>query len=417
MEKKVKALLDTITFLVFIFFDFVDVVLCVAYELLDELFEAKPFPCYCGKKLETKELSETLFWRKNVFREMGFLSFGRKTCEAVKKRDDGNRGEVVNRWSDCGCDSCVSWMKKSNQTLHVVVKEFPQVNSEDGPREEATTENVIFLHGFLSSSSYWTRSVFKYLSEPLNHQIYRYFAVDLLGFGKSPKPNDCLYTLNDHVEMIHRSVISAYELSSFHLVAHSMGCNIALALAAKYPKFVKSVTLVAPPYFSDSNDETSSSMALNTVARKTLWPPLAFGKSVMTWYEHVGRFFCFLICKNHTTWERIFKLFTQTRELNFMVVDLTRHTHHSAWHSMHNVICGGSKFMDDYVGILINAKVKVWVIHGDQDLTVPLDCSNNLKMKFPQLKLIIVQNVDHGTVIFHRKRDFVKSLQHIWATS
>lgn len=126
MEKKVKALLDTITFLVFIFFDFVDVVLCVAYELLDKLFEAKPFPCYCGKKLETKELSETLFWRKNVFREMGFLSFGRKTCEAVKKRDDGNRGEVVNRWSDCGCDSCVSWMKKSNQTLHVVVKEFPQ---------------------------------------------------------------------------------------------------------------------------------------------------------------------------------------------------------------------------------------------------------------------------------------------------
>ncbi|MBA0844805.1 hypothetical protein Goarm_022599 [Gossypium armourianum] len=313
MEKKVKALLDTITFLVFLFFDFVDVVLCVAYELLDELFEAKPFPCYCGKKLETKELSETLFWRKNVFREMGFLSFGRKTCEAVKKRDDGNRGEVVHRWSDCGCDSCVSWMKKSNQKLHVVVKEFPQVNSEDGPREEATTENVIFLHGFLSSSSYWTRSVFKYLSEPLNHQIYRYFAVDLLGFGKSPKPNDCLYTLNDHVEMIHKSVISAYELSSFHLVAHSMGCNIALALAAKYPKFVKSVTLVAPPYFSDSNDETSSSMALNTVARKTLWPPLAFGKSVMTWYEHVGRFFCFLICKNHTTWERIFKLFTQTR--------------------------------------------------------------------------------------------------------
>ncbi|KAA3486501.1 lipase 1-like [Gossypium australe] len=417
MEKNVKALLDTITFLVFLFFDFVDVVLCVAYKLLDELFEAKPFPCYCGEKLETKELSETLFRRKNVFRKMGFLSFGRKTCEAVKKRDDGNRGELVNRWSDCGCDSCVSWMKKSNQKLHVVVKEFPQGNSEDGPREEATTENVIFLHGFLSSSSYWTQSVFKYLSEPLNHQIYRYFAVDLLGFGKSPKPNDCLYTLNDHVEMIHKSVISAYELSSFHLVAHSMGCNIALALAAKYPKFVKSVTLVAPPYFSDSNDETSSSMALNTVARKTLWPPLAFGKSVMSWYEHVGRFFCFLICKNHTTWERIFKLFTQTRELNFMVVDLTRHTHHSAWHSMHNVICGGSKFMDDYVGILINAKVKVWVIHGDQDLTVPLDCSNNLKMKFPQLKHIIVQNVGHGTVIFHRKRDFVKNLQNIWVTS
>ncbi|KAL4326380.1 hypothetical protein GQ457_11G014760 [Hibiscus cannabinus] len=411
MKRKV---LDIFTFLVFLFFDFVDVVLCVTYQLLDQFLEAKPFPCYCGNKEEMKELSETLVGRENVFREMGFLRFAGKLLEFGKKKEKGGviNGGLGNRWSDCGCDSCVSWIKESNQRLHVVVTEFPQ----DEPRRE-TSENVIFLHGFLSSSSFWTQIVFKHLSEPLKQQMYRLIAVDLLGFGKSPKPNESLYTLKDHVEMIEKSVIFPYELSSFHLVAHSMGCTIALALAAKYPMLVKSVTLVAPAYFSDAKDGTRSSMVLNKVARKTLWPPLAFGKSIMSWYEHLGRFSCFIICKNHTTWERIFMLFTKRREVSFIVKDLTKHTHHSAWHNMHNVICGGSKFMDDYVEILVNAKVKVRVIHGDQDSTTPLQGSTNLKIKFPRVELNIVQNADHSSVILHRKRDFAKTLQHIWAAS
>ncbi|XP_022719649.1 probable lysophospholipase BODYGUARD 4 [Durio zibethinus] len=204
---------------------------------------------------------------------------------------------------------------------------------------------MIFLHGFLSSSSFWTETVFKNLSGPVKDQYYRLFAVDLLGFGRSPKPSEFL--------------------NSFHLVAHSMGCIIAVALAAKYSKFLKSVTLVAPPYFPSARDGTSTSMVLNTLAGKTLWPPLAFSKSVMSLYEHVGRCVCFLFCRNHRTRERILKLLIQRRELNFMAVDLTRHTHHSAWHSMHNVIRGEAKFMDDYLEILIRSRVTVCIIHSD----------------------------------------------------
>lgn len=111
--------------------------------------------------------------------------------------------------------------------------------------KEKEAENVIFLHGFLASSSFWTETVFPNVSESVK-QNYRLFAVDLLGFGRSPKPGDCLYTLRDHLEMIEKSVISLYHLDSFHLVAHSMGCVIALALAAKYLKSVKSIILIAP---------------------------------------------------------------------------------------------------------------------------------------------------------------------------
>ncbi|KAJ4838440.1 hypothetical protein Tsubulata_022063 [Turnera subulata] len=275
-----------------------------------------------------------------------------------------------------------------------------------------STENVIFLHGFLSSSAFWTETVFPNISETTKHN-YRLIAVDLLGFGRSPKPRDCLYTLRDHLEMIEKSAITPYELKSFHLVAHSMGCIIALALAAKYSKCVKSITLIAPPYFP-SSEEGSSLMALEKLAGKTLWPPLLFGSSFMSWYEHLGRCVCLLVCRNHRTWERILKLLTRRRDVHFMVKDLTRHTHHSAWHTMHNVICGGAKSMDDFLETLSECKVKLCVVQGDRDYVVPVECSNNIRTKVPSAEIDIISNTDHCSVVIGRERDFTQYLEQRW---
>lgn len=62
--------------------------------------------------------------------------------------------------------------------------------------------------------------------------------------------------MKDHLEKIEESVIRQFGLNSFHLVAHSMGCLIALALAAKYSKSVKTITLVAPVSDSFVNTNT-----------------------------------------------------------------------------------------------------------------------------------------------------------------
>lgn len=67
-----------------------------------------------------------------------------------------------------------------------------------------------------------------------------------MGFGRSPKPADSLYTLGDHLEMIERSVLVTHKVKSFHIVAHSLGSILALALAVKYPDAVKTLTLLAP---------------------------------------------------------------------------------------------------------------------------------------------------------------------------
>lgn len=70
-------------------------------------------------------------------------------------------------------------------------------------------------------------------------------AIDLLGFGQSPKPADSLYTLREHVEMI-EGVVERYNMKSFHIVAHSLGSILALALASRHPDSIKSLTLLAP---------------------------------------------------------------------------------------------------------------------------------------------------------------------------
>ncbi|CAN1768516.1 Probable lysophospholipase BODYGUARD 4 [Linum perenne] len=358
------ALHSALTVVVFLLLDLLDALLCVIYRFVDEYLEGKTKRlCYCRKRVGDGrnageiELSGTLYGRRNVFREMtcGFPNkrLKLKQVESQKSNDGG-------RWSDCGCESCVSWTKDGGtQKLHVVVREPP-------------------------SSS-------------------------------------------DHLEKIEDSVVKPFQLKSFHIVAHSMGCIIALALAAKYSECVKSITLVAPPYLASSEDEESSLRALEKIAKKRLWPPLMFGAALMSWYEHLGRCVCFLVCRHHRAWEKLVMLLTRSshsltlRDVHFMMRDLTRHTHHSAWHTMHNVICGGARCMDELVETVLRSKMKVCVIHGDKDPVVPLECSVKLKRKFwdndKELRLQVVWNGDHTTVITGREKEFTRRLERIWEDS
>lgn len=137
-RKSATSFLSAVSFIVFLFLDSLDIILCIIYRYLDEFFEGKATPCYCEHNAEQggnvgdakqSELSETLYERRNVFRQMGFLEFARK-WEDCKKGCGG--GGMVNRWSDCACESCVSWMKNGDdQKLHVVLREPSRGNSRE----------------------------------------------------------------------------------------------------------------------------------------------------------------------------------------------------------------------------------------------------------------------------------------------
>ncbi|GLJ50284.1 hypothetical protein SUGI_1070900 [Cryptomeria japonica] len=275
--------------------------------------------------------------------------------------------------------------------------------------------DVIFIHGFLSSSSFWTQTVYPRFSEAVKSN-YRLFSVDLLGFGKSPKPINCLYTVEEHIDMIERSVFHPYGVKSFHLVAHSMGCIIALALASKYPNALKSITLLSPPCYPAPPGEQPSHFVLKRIAPKTIWPLLAFGSSIMSWYEHVGRTVCLVVCKNHRLWEWILKQLVRNRIVDYRIEDTTRHTHFSAWHNFHSVICGTAQEMDKYLEVVGQTDCEVMILHGKEDKVVSVDCSLAIKSRISKTKLKVLDNADHVAVIMGRERILAKELEDLWAS-
>ncbi|KAG6405424.1 hypothetical protein SASPL_133013 [Salvia splendens] len=261
---------EILSFLVFSVLDVVDAILCYIYKVLDFLIEAEWKECYCSspvkeitvseageskilrltcRKLQLEEISDTLYTRPSLVSKStaairsSSLTVNSTIMDMLQGRIGGQRTLPIPRWSDCNCKTCTSWTASScRDTLFVKV---------DGARENAG-EDVIFIHGFISSSAFWSETLYPNFSKSAKSK-YRLFAVDLLGFGRSPKPMDSLYTLREHLEMIQRSVLEPYNVKSFHIVAHSLGCILALALAVSHPSAVKSLTLLAPvPIFPNA---------------------------------------------------------------------------------------------------------------------------------------------------------------------
>ncbi|XP_042393549.1 probable lysophospholipase BODYGUARD 1 [Zingiber officinale] len=319
------------------------------------------------------------------------------------------RGASSRSWTDCACESCNHWSSPSGERDALFVH-------VEGPKgEKVAEEDVVFIHGFLSSSAFWTETVFPNVSEAAKSR-YRLLAVDLLGFGRSPKPPESLYTLREHVEMIERSVLRRFQVKSFHIVAHSLGSILALALAVKYPGAVKSLTLLAPPYFPVPKGEHGTHYVLRRVAPRRVWPLMAFGASVLCWYEHISRVASLVLCKNHRRWESAFKFVTRNRIRTYLMDGFFCHTHNASWHTFHNIICGaGAGKVEAYLeAVAERLSCDVVVFHGRDDELLPVDCSYAVKSKVPRTRVVVVDRKDHLTIVVGRQKAFAGELVDIW---
>ena len=99
-------------------------------------------------------------------------------------------------------------------------------------------EPVLLLHGFGASSYSW-RKVMPDLADE-----YRVVALDLFGFGWTERPeNGRPFTRDDQVEIV-LGVMDSLGIESAHIVGHSYGGAITMALAAEHPERVRSMVLV-----------------------------------------------------------------------------------------------------------------------------------------------------------------------------
>jgi haloalkane dehalogenase len=102
--------------------------------------------------------------------------------------------------------------------------------------EEGNGDPVLFLHGNPTSSYLW-RNIIPYLSP-----VARCIAPDLIGFGKSDKP-DLEYRFFDHVHYV-EGFIEKLELKNVTLVIHDWGSAIGFHYAMQNEDNVKGIAFM-----------------------------------------------------------------------------------------------------------------------------------------------------------------------------
>ncbi|KAK7848290.1 putative lysophospholipase bodyguard 1 [Quercus suber] len=404
-----RVINEAVSFIVFSVLDLIDFLLCYVYKLVDFFIEAEWKPCYCSSGKEVITSSGKILVSEQGESKIVCLSSTKVQLEEISDTLY-TRPSLVSEVSNL----TVTELKRLK-----VDKTFVQSceKIKRGGTVQKAQEDVLFIHGFISSSAFWTETLFPNFSS-VAKSSYRLFAIDLLGFGRSPKPTDSLYTLREHLDMIERSVIEPHQVKSFHIVAHSLGCILALALAVKYPGNVKSLTLLAPPYFPAPKSEQATQYMMRRIAPRRVWPLIGFGASMACWYEHISRTICLLICKNHRWWEFLAKLITRNRIRTFLLEGFFCHTHNAAWHTLHNIICGTASKIDTYLdAVRDNLKCEVTIFHGKDDELIPVECSYNVQTKIPRARIKVIEKKDHITIVVGRQKAFARELEEIWRNS
>lgn len=119
-------------------------------------------------------------------------------------------------------------------------------------KDNNNSKTIVFLHGIASSSETWNNVLIHLKDQNLN-----LITVDLLGFGNSAKPNWSDYSLKDHSKNVIYTIKNLNLKNKPIIVGHSMGCLIAVELAANRPDFAKSLFLFNMPIYTKSDINNS----------------------------------------------------------------------------------------------------------------------------------------------------------------
>jgi len=107
------------------------------------------------------------------------------------------------------------------------------------------SQTILFLHGLASYIPAWKKNINDLKKD------YRCIAIDLPGYGKSSKGNYDV-SMEFFADVIHE-FCERMHLNKVVLCGHSMGGQIAISTALKYPDLVEKLILVAPAGFETFN--------------------------------------------------------------------------------------------------------------------------------------------------------------------
>jgi pimeloyl-ACP methyl ester carboxylesterase len=114
-------------------------------------------------------------------------------------------------------------------------------------RIEGKGQPVVLVHGFSEDGTVWENQI-EYLRNK-----FQLIIPDLPGSGQSPI-NDVSWSMEYFADCI-RSILDKENITTVHMIGHSMGGYIALAFADAYPNRLLSLGLFHSTAFADSEEK------------------------------------------------------------------------------------------------------------------------------------------------------------------
>ncbi|MDF1506009.1 alpha/beta hydrolase [Roseisolibacter sp. H3M3-2] len=105
-------------------------------------------------------------------------------------------------------------------------------------------EPIVLLHGFPTSSHLWARVV------PALPDGHRVVVVDLLGYGRSDRPQGRPLGVRAHAERV-LELLDVLGINYACVVGHELGAGVAQALAVRWPARVARLALVNPVAYDE----------------------------------------------------------------------------------------------------------------------------------------------------------------------
>lgn len=249
------------------------------------------------------------------------------------------------------------------------------LGAEDAP-------DVAFLPGFTGSYRTWNDDF-----RQLQHS-YRLIMFDLLGFGRSPKP-DLAYSVDDHLSALHRTLHTQHVRSAV-LVGYSMGSLLALAYADRYPAEVKALVLLAAPLYRSEQE-----------ARRTIKNSSLFNR-LLALDNPLARFSCELMCMTRPLAQRLVPHIVQNVPA-VVAHDALDHTWTSYSRTLQNVI-----FQAQPQRWLRSVEKPVLMIFGQNDHTAPAANLDRSEISGAQVQ---IEMLDAGhNLVFTRSAEVAQRL-------
>ncbi|MFA6597075.1 MAG: alpha/beta hydrolase [Ignavibacteriaceae bacterium] len=104
-------------------------------------------------------------------------------------------------------------------------------------------QTIVLVHGLASNAGFWRYNI----AELAKH--YRVIAVDLPGYGKSQK-DYYLYNMSFFADQIKR-LVDELKIDKFIYVGHSMGGQVGINFALRFPERLEKLILASPAGFEE----------------------------------------------------------------------------------------------------------------------------------------------------------------------